>query len=182
MRCFILWINLNGDAQIGGKILFLCISVRISLKDIKIWIHRVKKTSLTNSSEHHPTHDLNQCRWALSNPPNRTKKQSQGTFCSLCFNWDIHFFPSLRYLHSWLSGFGLKLGCIPLPTPNFQKFKFGLNYTTGCPGFPACRAEYGTSQLPIPKKGNAKEYSNYHTIALISHDSKIMLEILQARL
>ena len=35
---------------------------------------------------------------------------------------------------------------------------------------------------PIPKKGNAKEYSNYHTIALISHASKVMLKILQARL
>ena len=36
--------------------------------------------------------------------------------------------------------------------------------------------------IPIPKKGNVKESSNYHTIALISHDSKIMLKILQARL
>ena len=36
--------------------------------------------------------------------------------------------------------------------------------------------------IPIPKKGNAKEGSNYHTIALISHVSKIMLKILQARL
>ena len=35
---------------------------------------------------------------------------------------------------------------------------------------------------PIPKKGNAKEYSNYHTIALISHASEVMLKILQARL
>ena len=34
----------------------------------------------------------------------------------------------------------------------------------------------------IPKKGNAKESSNYHTIALISHASKIILKILQARL
>ena len=33
-----------------------------------------------------------------------------------------------------------------------------------------------------PKKGNAKEYSNYHTIALISHASKVMLKILLARL
>ena len=33
-----------------------------------------------------------------------------------------------------------------------------------------------------PKKGNAKEYSNYCTIALISHASKVMLKILQARL
>ena len=36
--------------------------------------------------------------------------------------------------------------------------------------------------ISIPKKGNAKECSNYHTIALISHASKIMLKILQARL
>ena len=36
--------------------------------------------------------------------------------------------------------------------------------------------------IPIPKKHNAKEHSNYHTIALISHSSKVMLKILQARL
>ena len=36
--------------------------------------------------------------------------------------------------------------------------------------------------LPILKKGNAKECSKYHTIALISHASKVMLKILQARL
>ena len=36
--------------------------------------------------------------------------------------------------------------------------------------------------IPIPKKGNAKECSNYCTIALISHTSKVMLKILQARL
>ena len=36
--------------------------------------------------------------------------------------------------------------------------------------------------IPIPKKGNAKECSNYHTIVLILHDSKVMLKILQARL
>ena len=35
--------------------------------------------------------------------------------------------------------------------------------------------------IPIPKKGNAKECSNYHTIARISHASKVMLKILQAR-
>src|SRR5574342_36247 len=38
------------------------------------------------------------------------------------------------------------------------------------------------SFIPIPKKGNAKECSKYHTIALISHASKVMLKILQARL
>ena len=36
--------------------------------------------------------------------------------------------------------------------------------------------------IPVPKKGNAKECSNYCTIALISHASKVMLKILQARL
>ena len=35
--------------------------------------------------------------------------------------------------------------------------------------------------IPIPKKGNAKECSNYHTIVLISHAIKVMLKILQAR-
>ena len=36
--------------------------------------------------------------------------------------------------------------------------------------------------IPLPKKGNAKECSNYHTVALISHASKVMLKVLQARL
>ena len=36
--------------------------------------------------------------------------------------------------------------------------------------------------IPIPKKGNAKDCSSYHTIALVSHNSKVMLKILQARL
>ena len=36
--------------------------------------------------------------------------------------------------------------------------------------------------IPIPKKGNVKEYSNYCTVALVSHASKVMLKILQARL
>ena len=36
--------------------------------------------------------------------------------------------------------------------------------------------------IPIPEKGNAKEYSNYHTTALISHASEEMVKILQARL
>ena len=37
-------------------------------------------------------------------------------------------------------------------------------------------------RIPILKKGNAKECSNYHAITLISHTSKVMLKILQARL
>ena len=36
--------------------------------------------------------------------------------------------------------------------------------------------------IPIPKKGNAKECLNYHTVALISHASKVVFKILQARL
>ena len=40
----------------------------------------------------------------------------------------------------------------------------------------------GSVFIPIPKKGNAKECSNYHTIAVISHASKVMLKILQARI
>ena len=36
--------------------------------------------------------------------------------------------------------------------------------------------------ISVPKKGNAKECSNYHTIALISHASKVMLKIIQTRL
>ena len=49
---------------------------------------------------------------------------------------------------------------------------------------PPQRSGDGTenSRLLIPKKGNAKEYSNYRTIALISHANKVMLKILQARL
>ena len=55
-----------------------------------------------------------------------------------------------------------------------------------------CQQIWKTQQWPqdwkrtvfilIPKKGNAKEYSNYHKIALFSHASKVMLKILQARL
>ena len=44
------------------------------------------------------------------------------------------------------------------------------------------RTGKGSVFIPIPKKGNAKECSDYCTIALISHDSKVMLKILQARL
>ena len=44
------------------------------------------------------------------------------------------------------------------------------------------RTGKGPFFIPIPKKGNAKECSNYHTIALISHANKVTLKILQARL
>ena len=44
------------------------------------------------------------------------------------------------------------------------------------------KTEKGRFSFSIPKKGNAKECSNYRTIALVSHASKVMLKILQARL
>ena len=44
------------------------------------------------------------------------------------------------------------------------------------------RTGKGQFFIPIPKKGNAKECSNYCTIAVISHASKVMLKILQVRL
>ena len=51
------------------------------------------------------------------------------------------------------------------------------------PGLPHCRQMlYYLSSQGGPKKGNAKECSNYHTIALISHTSKVMLKSLQATL
>ena len=58
--------------------------------------------------------------------------------------------------------------------------------------YPICQQIWKTQQwpqdwkrsvfIPIPKKGKAKECSNYRTIVLISHTSKVMLKILQARL
>ena len=50
--------------------------------------------------------------------------------------------------------------------------------TSEPPGKPQSQSQI---PIPIPKKGNAKECSNYHTIALISHTSKVMLKIHQAR-
>ena len=46
----------------------------------------------------------------------------------------------------------------------------------------AVASELQKVSFPIPKKGNAKACSNYRTVALISHTSKVMLKILQARL
>ena len=62
------------------------------------------------------------------------------------------------------------LKCCPQYVSKFGKLSSG--HRTG----------KGQFFIPIPKKGNAKECSNYHTIAIISHASKVMLKILQARL
>ena len=67
-----------------------------------------------------------------------------------------------------------------------------MNRASGGDGIPVCQQIWKTQQwsqdwkrsvfIPIPKKGNAKECSNYRTIALISHAGKVMLKIPQARL
>ena len=67
-----------------------------------------------------------------------------------------------------------------------------MNRASGGDGIPVCQQIWKTQQwsqdwkrsvfTPIPKKGNAKECSNYRTIALISHAGKVMLKIPKARL
>ena len=64
-----------------------------------------------------------------------------------------------------------------------------LNAVLNMPAFPIFgklssghKTEKRSVFIPIPKKGNAKECSNYYTIALISHASKVMFKILQVRL
>ena len=55
-------------------------------------------------------------------------------------------------------------------------------YTQYASKFGRLSSSHRTVFIPIPKKGNVKECSKYHTIALISHTSKVILKILQARL
>ena len=73
-----------------------------------------------------------------------------------------------------------------IPVELFQTLKDG----SGKVLYSICQQIWKTQQwpqdwkrsvfIPIPKKGNAKECSNYHTIALISHTSKVMIKIFQA--
>ena len=71
-----------------------------------------------------------------------------------------------------------------------EEMKFQLSYFKCCTQYARKFGKLSIDQrngkrsvfTPIPEKGNAKECSNYHTIALISHTSKKMLKILQARL
>ena len=79
-------------------------------------------------------------------------------------------------------------GCDGIPVELFQILKDGSVKVLHS----ICQQIWKTQQWPqdwkrsvfspIPKKGNPKECSNYLTIAFISHDSKVMLKILQARL
>ena len=98
---------------------------------------------------------------------------------------------------------------VPLPSPKWALESIITNKVSGGDGIPVelfqilkddavkvlhsiCQQIWKTQQwpqepkmsvfIPIPKKGNAKECSNYCTVAFISHASKVMLKILQARL
>ena len=100
-------------------------------------------------------------------------------------------------------------GCKEYNQSDFTLESMTLNKASGGDGFPVelfqilkddavevlhsiCQQIWKTQQwpqdwkrsvfIPIPKKGNAKECSNYHTIVHISHASKVMLKILQAKL
>ena len=86
---------------------------------------------------------------------------------------------SKRLLISWLqspstSDFGTQENKV---YHCFHFFPFNLSWSDG-----TRLGEVSFHSNPIPKKGNAKECSNYHTTAVISHASKVMLKILQARL
>ena len=60
--------------------------------------------------------------------------------------------------------------------------KFCIQYVGQFEKLSSCQDWKRSVFIPIPQKGNTKESSNYHTIVFISHISKVMLKILQARL
>ena len=76
-----------------------------------------------------------------------------------------------QFHHLFILGKFLKI-----PEPPLPNLYNGYNGSTHLMTL-LCRLK-----IPIPKKGNAKGCSNYHTIALISHTGQVMLKILQARL
>ena len=98
----------------------------------------------------------------------------------------------LEYEVKWALGsitMNKTLGDDGIPVELFQILKDDAEKVL----YPICQQIWKTQQIwpqdwkrsifiPIPNKGNVKEYSNYHTIALISHTNKVMLKILQARL
>ena len=104
---------------------------------------------------------------------------------------DLHHSPSARHPGMWALG-SITMSKASLggqiPVELFQILKDDAVKTLHS----ICQQIWKTQQwpqdwkrsifIPIPKKGNAKEWSNYRTISLISHASNIMLKILQARL
>ena len=99
------------------------------------------------------------------------------------FSWNSLGFSMIQWmLATW--------SLVPLPflkpawTSGSSRFTYcwSLAWKTLSITLLAFRQSQPSVFIPIPKKGNAKECSNYCTITLISHASKIMLKILQARL
>lgn len=103
------------DAQIAGKTLFLCVSVRMSLEEISIFISRLNK-------QDHP----HQCLWASTNMFRVWIKQKaeKGQNC---------YWLELGYHYLFLS--------LDVSAPGSQTFWLGLNYTTSHPGSPVCRQQ-----------------------------------------
>ena len=109
-----------------------------------------------------------------------------------------HLISLLKTLHqiSLYIKYNLKSLKCPLNTPDLMKFQLSYfkswkmmlwkcytQYATKFGKLSSAHKDWKKSVfIPFPKKGNAKECSNYRTIALISHASKVMLKILQARL
>ena len=107
-------------------------------------------------------------------------------------SWRPHGLQPTRLLCPWdFPGKNTGVGChclLRIPVELFQILKDDVVKVVHS----ICQQIWKTQQwpqdwkksvfIPIPKKGNPKECSNYHTIALISHASKVMLKILQARL
>ena len=110
-----------------------------------------------------------------------------GDICLLIRQSVFHLSPLIMWSGGGLDVFLARHCSFPPPPSHLPSMNLNLsNYTTHY-------LLFYTTQLPlvtdrkrsvfilIPKKGNAKECSNYHTIALISHTSKVLLKILQAK-
>ena len=87
--------------------------------------------------------------------------------CRMDENWPC---PVLWPLIGWAFQICWHIECSAFTTSSFRIW----NISTGIPSPPL---DLGSVFIPIPKKGNVKECSNYHMIALISHTSKVMLKI-----
>ena len=115
----------------------------------------------------------------------------------ICLEEPVHFLglnhsTAEILLHSGLSCLCLKVSWkgVHFITHYFKKYLLSIYYVKVL--HLVCQQIWKTQQwpqdwkrsvfIPIPKKGSAKEYSDYHAIALISHASKVMLKIFQARL
>ena len=130
-------------------------SSAFSKSSLNIWkflIHILLKLGLENF-EHYSASVWDECSCAVV-----------WTFFGTAFLWDwmkTALFQSCG--HCWVFQI-----CWPIECSTFTAWSF--------------RIWNSSPVIPIPKKGNAKECLNYHTVALISHTSKIMLKIFQARL